>query len=686
MSPEHQDDMGMDILRLIEDAVGVILEYEDFGILRKWLLGHIRGYIPLDSPFSQMPAAEIEMMACGLLRDIWNVVPLPGKGFLPSPIPKPKRNEPCLCGSGKKFKQCCARLPEMPPLPSEVVWSFVIEQLDDLQVAEVVRNKKVSLDLIAVLIEKYLEEGDPEEAIVLLEPLFFPSIMDSSELAGLLLDGLCDAYGAMADHEGKEALLEHVIATASKSPLRSAAHQRSAAAALDQGDTAAAWLHFKAGMQDAPGSVGLSILEAQILLFEKRFSEAADRARFWIAKLKKNRRYDYGPLVERLQEVVDDPEGATATLLGAAILPDLFPELMETVQERPLPQYEYRAIEPIDADSEEGLKAEILSRLPAKLPDGVDGEAMVTKLLAEMQGGAPDQNDEAAEDDFTLVPSGTISAAETRWRDIFPLEKPFSIQWLPFECGEVWSPERTPEWTAFLRENPEALDSLDILDDFATAILALPGGMDQEEEKTLLVPILRRARRIVMESLPSNVVLDWRSVPNRPAIRPAARLALLKLDRGQEDAEFYALVEESLRINPNDNFGLRGYFMNHLVRMGRNWEALEMLARYPDDTQADIPYGSVLVLYRMGDKSRAADQFQLAFEQLPKVAKALVQSSMKQPEMNPHGIQIGGSDQAWLYQETMRDEWRKTRGILTWMKRLMQANAKRTGVWVRPRS
>ncbi len=42
---------------------------------------------------------------------------LPGEDDQPLPEPvkpissdgKPKRNEPCPCGSGKKFKQCCGK-------------------------------------------------------------------------------------------------------------------------------------------------------------------------------------------------------------------------------------------------------------------------------------------------------------------------------------------------------------------------------------------------------------------------------------------------------------------------------------------------------------------------------------------------------------------------------------------------
>jgi tetratricopeptide (TPR) repeat protein len=52
---------------------------------------------------------------------------------------KPGRNEPCLCGSGKKYKKCCLHAPE----PS-AGGTFVYTELDDLsnQVPELIRQKR----------------------------------------------------------------------------------------------------------------------------------------------------------------------------------------------------------------------------------------------------------------------------------------------------------------------------------------------------------------------------------------------------------------------------------------------------------------------------------------------------------------------------------------------------------------
>ncbi|QTF91328.1 SEC-C metal-binding domain-containing protein, partial [Halomonas sp. BM-2019] len=53
---------------------------------------------------------DAQMPYWGIARTLWNAAPLPSRGFRPAPLPEPKRNDPCPCGSGKKFKRCCQPL------------------------------------------------------------------------------------------------------------------------------------------------------------------------------------------------------------------------------------------------------------------------------------------------------------------------------------------------------------------------------------------------------------------------------------------------------------------------------------------------------------------------------------------------------------------------------------------------
>ncbi len=50
---------------------------------------------------------------------IWAATPLPGNRFKPHKLVLPGRNEPCVCGSLRKYKHCCA--PLFQHLPSVLV-------------------------------------------------------------------------------------------------------------------------------------------------------------------------------------------------------------------------------------------------------------------------------------------------------------------------------------------------------------------------------------------------------------------------------------------------------------------------------------------------------------------------------------------------------------------------------------
>ena len=46
------------------------------------------------------------------------------EAFLPKPGPQLGRNQPCWCGSGRKFKQCHLNRTELPPLPERATWLY----------------------------------------------------------------------------------------------------------------------------------------------------------------------------------------------------------------------------------------------------------------------------------------------------------------------------------------------------------------------------------------------------------------------------------------------------------------------------------------------------------------------------------------------------------------------------------
>ena len=59
-------------------------------------------------PKKQQSPEMLCSIATLMALEIWNATPIPENRFRPRKQARPERNAPCLCGSGKKFKQCCA--------------------------------------------------------------------------------------------------------------------------------------------------------------------------------------------------------------------------------------------------------------------------------------------------------------------------------------------------------------------------------------------------------------------------------------------------------------------------------------------------------------------------------------------------------------------------------------------------
>ncbi|MGB5735388.1 MAG: hypothetical protein WBM40_13205, partial [Thiohalocapsa sp.] len=85
---------------------------------------------------------------------------------------------------------------------------------------------------------------------------------------------------------------------------------------------------------------------------------------------------------------------------------------------------------------------------------------------------------------------------------------------------------------------------------------------------------------------------------------------------------------------------------------------------------ADLAYGEVLALYRLGHQEQAARALHEAMGRLPRIPRFLLRKRIKRPVVNASGFTTGGDDQAWLYREAMRDVWEAEPGLLAWMKKL----------------
>lgn len=670
-----------DFERLLPAAVAQALGDEDPAHFQAWLRRHLPEFAAPELTRQAAPGL-LAAMATQLSSMIWNALPLPGNGFRPRPIPPPGRNDPCPCGSGRKYKQCCSAMPKLPPLDPQLLWPLVIDRLPERRLGDALSHGQIPLEGVIAVAIKWQEEERTSEAAGLLEPLFAELARKPRPEHDLALQMLCDLYDELDRRDDKLALLSRVTSQAPASFLRAGAWQRLATIELDRGDPAAARQALERAMRDDPNDPAAALIEVQIYGFEERWEQARDRARFWLKRLNRPI-YDseaIAPLRELLEGVVDDPREAIRDMLEE---PEPFEEdldeassrLLDWVDEiarRPLPSYQAREESSV-AESPEGLAGRL--RAMGLAPEEVE------EALAALDAGAESTEDGetspmADEDDSSLVlkPPKSLRKVESRWQEVAGLAKPFGIQDQPLHDWGGWDLEEAPEWLDFLQQHPAAGDSLEVIDDLTTAIFSHPDGPSPTIFFEGILPLLQRARAIIEKALEKTQAprLLWNRLDNRVALRCLVRLYQVYLFNLEDQDEARRLRDWLLDLNPDDNHGLRCGAVNDHLRHGQDRQAIELADRFPDDLFAETRYGQVLALYRLNRLQSAQEAAEIAVDDMPRVARALVRSRVRRPEISPHGITPGGDDQAWLYREEMREVWQQTPGALDWLKKIMK--------------
>src|ERR1035437_88483 len=128
------DDATEDLESLLRLSVSQIIRKEDPEQFLLWF----RDSALLIAPefFKQFPndmeARRRFLSVFG--REIWNKTPFPSNHFRTRSLPKPERNAPCVCGSDRKFKQCCASVETVgSPFENLSLLPYVLDTLSASQ-------------------------------------------------------------------------------------------------------------------------------------------------------------------------------------------------------------------------------------------------------------------------------------------------------------------------------------------------------------------------------------------------------------------------------------------------------------------------------------------------------------------------------------------------------------------------
>jgi hypothetical protein len=499
----------LEFQRLIPDSVGIAMRAANPSDFLCWVRERLLTYARPDSPLH----TDLNLgraMAFAWARAVWNGLPLSAAGTKPRPMPEPEPGEPCPCGSGRRFSDCCQAVPVMPPLTQDVLWPYVLANVPSAERDDLLSSNRIPRGALIEFAAHLLDVRRTAEVIAALEPRLATPERYHDEDTAILLHLLCEAYGMSANGARRKfRLLMETTERAPRSPLRSEAWQRLATIYMDRGDCERAWEAFRHAQHDNPQADELGALEVELLVAENRMDEAKQRAGEWVITLADHGVAMDDPRIEYLSRMAIDPaDGSSAVsykVWGAG-----------------------------------GALRDWLSRV-------ADREAVRYQLVPTPT--APR---------FALAAPRPLMKTQQLWYDVFPLAKPFSAQDQPFGGDDIWAADSQAHWSEFLQEHPEAFDSLDVLDDLATAIGRHTHAQSPWVEALLLHPILTRCAELIDVACRDlgDGTLPWSIGDNRPALRSLFRLLQQHVERDHHAAAV-KIGEKLLRLNPSDEHGVR---------------------------------------------------------------------------------------------------------------------------------
>ena len=516
---DNEEEAAEELAGFLRAAVVEALRTEDATAFLEW--------IRLEAPerasglFEDLPDEQARRgVAAELGRTLWNGIPLPGNGFRPRPIARPERNDRCPGGSGRKYKKCCGEWAgSVPAFDPELLWVMVVEELPLEQVEALGESGRVPRALAGEIATGLLDGGDAERALGLVLPLF-ERLDKLDERDAAALNVLLEAHDELDLQEEKEELVDR-FSKQLKPLLRAVLWEHLVRWHAVEGEMEEAWEALEKARKDDPESAALGPLEVSLLLAEGRTEEAGEKARFFREGFRRDPQGITEAGLEFLDKVAHDPEDA---------------------------QLEFSIGKGVAAQVHE-LEALLAG---AKPPETVYG---VEELVGHPGAGR-------------LVPPESLKELDLDWEDVFFEALPEDFQDEDEEDEEIpedledddeeeeeldpWDEERAERWLGYLLDKPEALDSLETLEDLAHAVHGLVVDRYAFLDRPILRPILDRALVILRQSLaerPEITRLPEEFEPNGSALELIS-LAAAQASRMNEPERVRELVEWLRGLDP----------------------------------------------------------------------------------------------------------------------------------------
>jgi tetratricopeptide (TPR) repeat protein len=217
-----------------------------------------------------------------------------------------------------------------------------------------------------------------------------------------------------------------------------------------------------------------------------------------------------------------------------------------------------------------------------------------------------------------------------------------------------------------------AKKALEISADCADAyvLLAQANAGSLEEAKELYEKGVEAGRRAIGADFDDFVGEFWGFLETRPYMRAREGLASCLWMLG-EKTQAIEHSREMLRLNPNDNQGIRYILLDWLLETDQWDEAEKLLKRYKDDWSAQWHYNQALCIFRReGASKKANKELQKALDHNAFVPPYLL-GHKKLPKHMPDYVSPGQDNEAVDYAVDGVSIWGRNKAALEWLQKMV---------------
>lgn len=299
-------------------------------------------------------------------------------------------------------------------------------------------------------------------------------------------------------------------------------------------------------------------------------------------------------------------------------------------------------------NSPQAMAAEMMRLLTKHLgPDELIMPEDVNALLASLQG--------------PLATDG-LNDAEADARD--------RAQQIAFDAMEAKSTAQARKLAKrALKLYPNCVDALVVMNDLdARTTTELIAGLQEA--------VAAGERSLGAQFIRENTGHFWMLMDTRPYMRALEQLAGQLFAKGL-NLDAIAIYEKMLKLNPNDNQGVRDLLLGAYLCADNLKGAGTLLKKYKDDAGANLAWGRVLERFLAGDQSGARAALAVARE-ANHFVELYMTAQERIPEDLPEMYQLGSEEEAVLCMNAVGRAWALKRDAVFWLLEQREAEGKST--------